>query len=287
VARRSAIAPDPGPHRSGSGEPLVLIHGGGGTWRLWKPAIPLLERRHDVLAVALAGHYGGPEIPPDAEAGLDVLVEGVERDMDAAGFETAHIAGGSAGGWVALELARRGRARSVVAIAPAGGWELGDLSFHVVAWIYRTLMLGTRLIAPHARFWAARPGFRKLLAWHHFAHPERISPDDFAYQIVAFANTMRLMDGFAWAREHGGVQDLDRIACPVLLAFPEKDRILPRRRYGELIIGAVPGAEVVDLRGAGHAPMADDPELVAETILDFTARHAGAGAVSRVAAGAR
>ena len=59
--------------------------------------------------------------------------------------------------------------------------------------------------------------------------------------------------------------------------FPEKDLILPRRRYGERIIAAVPGADVVDLPEAGHAPMADDPELVARTILDFTARHAHAG----------
>ena len=38
--------------------------------------------------------------------------------MDAAGFETAHLAGNSLGGWIALELARRGRARTVTAISP-------------------------------------------------------------------------------------------------------------------------------------------------------------------------
>ena len=49
--------------------------------------------------------------------------------MDDAGFETAHVAGNSLGGYVALQLAARGRARSVVALAPAGGWAEGDESF--------------------------------------------------------------------------------------------------------------------------------------------------------------
>src|SRR4051812_6958850 len=46
--------------------------------------------------------------------------------MDEAGFATAHLAGNSLGGWLALKLAERGRARSVVALAPAGGWAEDD-----------------------------------------------------------------------------------------------------------------------------------------------------------------
>jgi pimeloyl-ACP methyl ester carboxylesterase len=42
-------------HRGGSGEPLVLIHEIGHTWRGWKPMLPLLEPRFDVLAVDLPG----------------------------------------------------------------------------------------------------------------------------------------------------------------------------------------------------------------------------------------
>ncbi|HKP91174.1 MAG TPA: alpha/beta fold hydrolase [Thermoleophilaceae bacterium] len=269
-ARR--IEPDPPTHRGGSGEPLVLIHGGGGTPRLWRTTIPLLEPHHDVLAVTLDGHFGGRPIPPATEASVETLALGVERDMDAAGFDTAHVAGGSLGGWVALELARRGRARSVVAIAPAGGWEKGSAEWRQLVWTYRIVMAGSRLFArwPHAL--ASRPRLRRLAAWHHFAHPERMDAGDFAYMIAGAAGFDSMEAGIAWDNEHGGARGLDEIPPPVLLAFPEKDRILPRRRYGERLVAGIPHAEVVDLPGAGHAAMVDDPELVARTILDFTAR---------------
>ena len=107
-------------HRGGSGEPLVLIHGIGHTWRGWKPMLPELERRFDVLAVDLPGHGHSEPLPPGTDSTPEALADAVEREMLGAGFDTAHIAGNSLGGWIALELARRGRARTVTAISPAG-----------------------------------------------------------------------------------------------------------------------------------------------------------------------
>src|SRR5579863_8914742 len=114
-------------HRGGEGLPLVCLHGVTDTWRTWELVLPALERERDVLAPTLAGHAGGPAIV--GEPSNETLVDAVERAMDEAGFQTAHIVGNSLGGWVALQLAERGRARSVVALAPAGGWAVGAASF--------------------------------------------------------------------------------------------------------------------------------------------------------------
>ena len=111
--------------RGGSGEPMVLIHGFSATGMAWEPIREKLEASFDVLIVNLAGHVGGPELGEGAEVSVDALVDAVERDMDAAEFPQAHLVGNSLGGWIALELAKRGRALSVVAVAPAGGWEAG------------------------------------------------------------------------------------------------------------------------------------------------------------------
>jgi pimeloyl-ACP methyl ester carboxylesterase len=93
--------------------------------------------------------------------------------------------------------------------------------------------------------------------------------------VAGAAGMDSLEQGIAWGNEYGGARGLGEVGCPVLLAFPEKDLILPRRRYGERLVRALPHADVVDLRGVGHCAMVDDPALVARTILDFTARHAG------------
>lgn len=274
-------ASPPDAYRGGAGEPIVLIHGGGGHWRQWKPVIPLLERHHEVLAVNLTGHWGGPPLPAGAEPSIDALVDGVERDMEAAGWPSAHVAGTSLGGWVALELAKRDRARTCTAVAPAGGWSKGgglgwrgDLGLRLVAASYGFFNRVTRLMARDPGRWSRRPGIRRLIFWHHFARTERMDPADTAHLIVGMAQCTILPGLIAWARDHEGASGLEQTRCPTQLLFPEKDRVLPRHPFGERLIAAMPSAEVHDLPGVGHVATWDDPELVARTILDLTARRA-------------
>ena len=82
-------------HRGGSGTPLVCLHGFLDSWRSWELVLPRLERRHDVLALTLAGHAGGP--PSDGPLHGGVLADAVERALDAEGMETAHFAGSGLG----------------------------------------------------------------------------------------------------------------------------------------------------------------------------------------------
>lgn len=70
----------------------------------------------------------------------------------------------------------------------------------------------------------------------------------------------------------GPAVDLEQISCPVLIAWPEKDKIFPVERYADTF-STVPGVEVIRLHGCGHVPMWDDPGLVARTIGEFAARH--------------
>jgi len=115
----------PALYRAGAGEPLVLIHGFTATWRCWLPVLGLLVPRFEVIAPTLHGHDGGPPSPPGAET-LAQAADHFESLLDGLGVGTAHLAGNSLGGALALELAKRGRARSVVAISPGGGWRPDD-----------------------------------------------------------------------------------------------------------------------------------------------------------------
>ena len=90
---------------------------------VWKQVAPLIAEtgRYEVFAPTMPGHNGGVK----GRFFLDTaeMADDVERRMDALGWETAHIVGNSLGGWVAFELERRGRARTLTGIAPAGGWS--------------------------------------------------------------------------------------------------------------------------------------------------------------------
>ena len=113
-------------YRAGEGEPLVLVHGFTATWRCWMPVVGELVPRFDVIAPTLHGHDGGPQPDRSDHAhSLTHAADHLERLLDDLGVDDAHFAGNSMGGALSLELAKRGRARSVVAISPGGGWNAG------------------------------------------------------------------------------------------------------------------------------------------------------------------
>jgi pimeloyl-ACP methyl ester carboxylesterase len=251
-------------HRGGAGEPLVLIHGLGHTWRGWRPMLPALERRFDVLAPDLPG-FG--HSPPGPESTPEALADAVEEAMDACGFETAHLAGNSLGGWIALELALRGRARTVTAIAPAGlahdrerAWGVG---------LVRTLRwLARNLPAPEAALRTAVG--RTLFAGPLMARPWRMDPGEMAEELHLFANAPAFEATLphTFYRQPRG---LDRIDRPVLVLWGTRDLLLlPRqgRRFERLI----PACELRYVKGLGHTPMVDDPGLLADAIAEFAAR---------------
>jgi pimeloyl-ACP methyl ester carboxylesterase len=251
-------------HRGGSGEPLVLIHGIGHTWRGWKPMLPALERRFDVLAVDLPGFGHSEPLPAGTDPTAEALADAVERQMLGAGFDSAHLAGNSLGGWISLELARRGRARTVTAISPAGlqharekDWGAGIL--RGMRW------LAGHLPAPEPLL--RNPFTRSLLAGPSVARPWRYDPDLLIEATELFANN----PGFPATLPHtfhAQPRGLTTLDVPVLILWGDLDLILlPRqgRRFERLI----PGAELRYVRAAGHVPMTDVPELLADAITEF------------------
>ena len=259
--------------RGGSGDPMVLIHGVAGAWRAWHAVAPRLADRFDVLAVALAGHEDAADLPAGVPLTVASMADAVERDMDAAGFGSAHLVGNSLGGWLALELAKRGRARTVVALSPAGGWTAGSREEQRIV---RSIRMGhalNRWAAPRARSMMRRPVWKKLMYSQAMAHPERLEPEVAAGAIRAFASA-RISEFMENVAGHGGVRDLDQVSCPVLVAWAEKDRILPRKAYAAPFDQGLPHAERNLMPDVGHVAMWDDPALVADLVLDFVGKQA-------------
>jgi pimeloyl-ACP methyl ester carboxylesterase len=257
-------------HRGGSGPPLVLLHGFTDTWRTWELVLPALERHHDVLAPALLGHAGGPPIERSVDG--EAVADAVERAMDAAGIRTAHVAGNSLGGFVALQLAARGRAESVVALAPAGGWARDDDSWREVMRYFAEMHEGSKIAAPHAEALVATPQGRRRVTELVVSNYEHIPPELLVHLILGAAACSGAPAMIDNAVRHGYPQlDAARIACPVRVVWGTADRLLPwPSAAARFRTDWLPHADWVELDGIGHCPQLDVPLEAAQLILGVT-----------------
>ena len=248
---------------------MLCVHGITDTWRTWELVLPALAERHDVLAITLLGHSGGRTPGPSGDVTLKELVDEAERDMDAAGFETAHIVGNSLGGWVALALAARGRARSVVALSPAGGWDVGNRRALRTYWDLIATQRLLRLAAPIAVNLAARPRGRRLVLGNLVSDPESV-PAGLATALIRGAADCPAALPLLVESRRDGYPDIEDIECPVRIAWGTKDHLLPVKTLSERLRRILPNAEWVDIDGAGHMPQIDHPELTTKLILEVS-----------------
>jgi pimeloyl-ACP methyl ester carboxylesterase len=256
-------------HRGGSGPPLVVLHGFTDTWRTWELVLPQLERHHDVLAPTLLGHAGGPAI--EGEVDDAAIADAVERAMDEAGFDTAHIAGNSLGGYIALQLAARGRARSVVALAPAGGWAQGDDAYKDALEYFIRMQDLLEAAIPHVETIVSTPEGRRRATSYVATNFEHIPPDLVAHLMRGAASCDAVVPLVEHARREGWNLDAEKIDCPVRVVWGTADRLLEwpsaSARYRN---DWVPQADWVELEGVGHCPQLDVPLETAQLILGFT-----------------
>jgi pimeloyl-ACP methyl ester carboxylesterase len=250
--------------RVGTGEPLLLIHGTGGSRAHWAPVLGRLAEAREVIVVDLPAHGEsdppGPEVvSPHAPIGYAQVLAGMMGEL---GLEAVEVAGNSVGGWSALELAKRGRARSVVAIAPAGLWKRHD-PWKCVMQLSSQHRMGKAFASLTPRLMRSGAG-RTMLLRGTMAKPRNMGPGEATELAQTFAHTPFFKEHLSEtrrARFRGG----EKIDVPVTVAWGDKERLVPKRarRTDELPAQT----RFVTLPGCGHTPMWDDPELVAETIL--------------------
>ncbi len=250
---------------------MVCLHGFTDTWRTWELVLPTLERHHDVLAPTLLGHAGGPPLP--AEFTDEAIADAVEQAMDEAGMETAHLVGNSLGGLVALQLAARGRARSVVALAPAGGWMEGDKSSRTTLRFFRVMQDLVKAAAPHADAIVATPEGRRRSTEFSTVNFEHIPAELLAHQICGAARCDGALAMIEHASAHGWSLPTQPIACPVRIIWGTEDRLLhwpdSAARFRQEWLAQ---ADWIELPGVGHCPQLDVPAETAGLIVEHAAR---------------
>jgi len=260
--------------RVGSGEPLVLLHGFGSTRDDFAALVPDLARDFDVLSIDLPGHGDSPMIQD--RPSVAALTDAVATDLDAHGLDRVHLLGNSLGGRIAIELACRHRALSVVSISPCGlGAPLERA--HQGAMMITARMIN-RIRYPWLDELAGTPAGRAALLAGMRAMPWQASPAEALTMKRGFAD----QTGF-WTTLWNAIMldiptGLDRIDCPVVVAQGVLDVIGSGQtpRFAPLI----PGAMFSLLPASGHAPQSDAPQ----TIIDLVHRVANHDAEPATAA---
>jgi pimeloyl-ACP methyl ester carboxylesterase len=236
----------------GRGRPLLLIHGEGGSASLWARQMAHFARAHSPVALDLPAH--GRSCGLDALDSVAAAAALVGRFLAALEAPPAVIVGHGLGGQVALELAlaRPERVHGVVTIGTAARAEVASGQIEQLRKVVQG-KLGQQFDTP---FFGAQPDFAVMRQfWGEMVKtdPRSRLADLLVYQASDF---------------RGRLAGLNK---PVLVIHGEADRICPRAKADELR-GAVAGAELVSIAGAGHVPFLEKPDEVNQAIDTFLAR---------------
>lgn len=250
----------------GSGRPLVLLHGIGMSSHAWKKVIPLLARERRVLAFDVAGFGRTPRLPAWTAPSAANLATALGQTLREIGVEIpVDIAGNSMGGYIALEAAKQGLARSVVGLSPGGLWTEGGLAPHIS-------------LSLKAARWGAKTAPELLqratsitpLRWLTLAIPMssqgwKIPKEDALACVADISAATGFEETFAHA---GHFENGQNITVPITIAFGSRDWLLTKSAQQR---DELPShTRWLKPRGWGHVPMWDDPEGVAKLILDGT-----------------
>jgi pimeloyl-ACP methyl ester carboxylesterase len=244
--------------RTGSGPPLLLVHGLGMGNVVWRPVVPLLAREREVIALDLPGFGASPQGPHTVE-GLAHCVAAFAAGL---GLDRPHLAGNSLGGAVALAMGAAGTVRSVCALSPVG-FVAGREGTYARGVLAATRGI-SRVLLPVAPTLARSKVMRTALSSHAAARPWRIPPEDIVDWAHNYAKSAAFWDMVDAADDYRAPTP----ECPTTIAWGDRDRLLIHSRQAPRARRVLPGARHVTLHGCGHVPMWDDSEQVARVILD-------------------
>jgi pimeloyl-ACP methyl ester carboxylesterase len=226
----------------GTGEPVILIHGGATTGESWRAQAPELAERYQLFIPDRRGHGRSPDV--EGPATMDGYAEDMVAFMAALGLESAYVIGWSDGGKVAVRMAlsRPDLVRKLVMIGTeltkAGGTPANDRLM--------TTPEGLDTLATFAR-----------------EDYQRLSPDGPGHFDVVFAK---------WTRMWSSIPDIEptdvqHLPMPVLLMQGDDDCV--RIEHNAAVARAIPDAQLAVIPGASHTVRLEKPEVVNGLLLDF------------------
>jgi pimeloyl-ACP methyl ester carboxylesterase len=246
--------------RTGSGIPLLFIHGYPLSRKIWNPQMDGLPDIASIISVDLRGH--GESYPFDGTYRMDLLAEDCHRLLDDLHVNAPVVVCGlSMGGYVTLAL------------------------YRIYPELFKGMILtSTRSGSDSPEGKANRDAGVKNVRVHGVAYivdnmlPKLVSPVTFASNkpLVNTIDDIMLetsVNGVVGALQ--GMRDrpdstplLSQVQCPVLIIHGADDQLIPVSE-AQLMHQQLPGSRLVVIPEAGHLPNLEQPELFNQAVREF------------------
>lgn len=237
--------------RRGAGPPLLLLHGGGGPQH-HLPFFQQLSEHFDVIAPIHPGFAGSPI--PEHFDGMDDLIYLHLDLMDALDLRDVVVVGMSMGGWAAAEMAVRNTSRmSKLILVDAVGVKTGGRDARDIADVFGLPQADVTRLLFHDPANAPDPA---------------TLTDDQLTEIAANRIALAMYTWEPYMHNPKLLYRLHRIRVPTLLIWGESDGLVPVA-YGQAYCDLIPGAELVVIPKAGHAPQVEQPDLFCGHVCSF------------------
>ncbi len=240
---------------SGTGQPVLLLHGGAGSFSVAGFATLMTAAGYRVIVPAHPGFDGTPRPAELASiAGLAAVYAVLLRELE---LTDVCVIGNSIGGWIAAELAlaesaAADRRVSSVVLVDAAGLQLDSAPVPDFFSLTLDQVAGLSYFNPD--------GFR--------INPAALPPE----RVAAMAANRAALQAYAGtAMADPGLRDrLTAVAMPTLIIWGAADRMIPVE-HGRTYAEQIPGAQFQLIEHAGHLPQLEAPDDLLAAVRDFTA----------------
>jgi pimeloyl-ACP methyl ester carboxylesterase len=242
----------------GSGEPLILLHGGGGTGHMWQHLLSYFVPHFKVITPDSRAH--GKTDNPTGELRYHLMADDVAAVIRALGLTKPLVFGYSDGGQIALEIGIRhpGLTRALV---------VGAVSCRTT----ESSLAGAKALGLEG------PGVvnfeqlqRESPMWADILRTEHVRADDPDY----WQTLLKQLSVMIWTPLNYTAQDFQKIAEPTLILLGDRDELNPLEQSVEMY-QLISNAELAILPNASHGTpiFSDRSRLTMEIVLDFLLRH--------------
>ena len=250
--------------RCGTGDPLILVHGITTSSFIWDDLLPILNVHHDVIAVDLLG-TGASDRPVPSDCSLSAHADRVISLIDQLGLGKIHLVGHDIGGGIAQILSVRHPDRvTTLSLVNTVGYDYWPVQ-PIVA--MRTPILRQLAMA------SLDLGMLRLVIRRAVHRKERITPAVFERirNEIAVPNSRRAFLNSTRCLNNSDLttisDQLPKLGMPVLIVRGERDLYLSPEIANRLH-REIPSSKLVSVADGGHFIQLDEPQLLAETLLE-------------------